>query len=389
MLLRRSLPRLCAAASSKPQQQPVQPQPVEQQTQQQMQQQTQQQQDQKQGGQVDRDLFVDLHRTDANGNVLIHPLAKLQLGHTSMSRLQRYLGYVGRAFIIWALAHMYYTRSTHMDGGVASHSKLTVLSQDSKLIAWYFHLLGKTLGFTTSYMFQMKLPMGMEIESEELLTDLARNVMQSWPRQPERRLKGSREPLDKYTDEEMAACAFRAPEGFGDDFMTDDEVAEAPAGAGVWSAVAGALGFGKKTAAAEKKPLEEMFPGDAIGGYFVQRRCGQDNQHVRMQIGGSSAEQIGGRSMVLAPDPWEERLWVVSATAARGYATVRLSYATTPSSEWFPSAGVFGFLHRQWVITQQRYILTAAGRKLEADYAKKYKAAAGKRRHVLEEVKSV
>ena len=236
--------------------------------------------------------------------------------------------------------------------------------------------------------------------------------MQSWPRQPERLLKGMREPLDKYTDEQIAACAFRAPEGFGDDFMADAEPAEAPAG--VWAAVTGALGFGKKEAE-EKKQLEEMFPGDAIGGYFVQRRCGQDNQQVRMQLGGSSAEQIGGRSMVLAPDPWEERLWVVSATAARGYATVRLSYvcasrrgatdrhtnththtytytqtqATTPSSEWFPSSGVLGFLHRQWAITQQRYILTAAGRKLEADYAEKYKVVAKKRRHVLEEVKSV
>ena len=95
MLLRRSLPRLCAAASSKPQ--------LAQQQQQQA-----QQQDQKQ---TDPDLFADVHRTDANGNVIMHPLAKLQLGRTTMSRMRRLLGYFGRAFIVWGLAHMYYTRS--------------------------------------------------------------------------------------------------------------------------------------------------------------------------------------------------------------------------------------------------------------------------------------
>eukprot|EP01059_Diplonema_ambulator_P031587 TRINITY_DN5852_c0_g1_i1.p1 TRINITY_DN5852_c0_g1~~TRINITY_DN5852_c0_g1_i1.p1 ORF type:complete len:308 (+),score=42.30 TRINITY_DN5852_c0_g1_i1:259-1182(+) len=297
-----------------------------------------------------------MSNTNERGDVVLTPGARVRYGkvpHTWRWWAVKRSLQLGAAYtVVYAI----YNRNTMMEGGLFSRSKGNFLQQDYRLLDWYFHMLGKEgAGFKVSYQYQAAVPYGQKFDADELLTEFARCVMGSWVRTYERRERGLDEPLDRYAEEDLMSCQFRPPSGFEKAIAKESVEPDLP----WWRRIFGA---GSKP---EKKIEEPEFLGDCIGGYFSHRRDGTDNSGARRQLGGATADQISGRSLVLAPDPWEERTYVLSVSPGNGYCTLRLHYATTGTSEFFPEASYFGLLSRHFNIHRNRWLLSSAGRQFE------------------------
>eukprot|EP01063_Lacrimia_lanifica_P001804 TRINITY_DN10938_c0_g1_i1.p1 TRINITY_DN10938_c0_g1~~TRINITY_DN10938_c0_g1_i1.p1 ORF type:complete len:195 (+),score=66.31 TRINITY_DN10938_c0_g1_i1:77-661(+) len=187
-------------------------------------------------------------------------------------------------------------------------------------------------------------------------------MMQSWPRRWEARERGLDEPLDAYTPEDVEKCAFRPPLGFTDQDVAAkvSEVAaevELPWYKRLWDKA-----FATPAAPGVPTPEDLAAQGDVIGGYFVHRRAGQHTVQ-----GTERHEEIkSARSMVLAPDPWEERAYVLSCVPGNGYCTFRLHYGTSRQSDYFPEEkGYLGELYRIFIIRKHRLMATASGNYVE------------------------
>eukprot|EP01064_Diplonema_japonicum_P030392 TRINITY_DN5172_c0_g2_i1.p1 TRINITY_DN5172_c0_g2~~TRINITY_DN5172_c0_g2_i1.p1 ORF type:complete len:317 (+),score=57.34 TRINITY_DN5172_c0_g2_i1:49-951(+) len=298
-----------------------------------------------------------------SGSVPLHPLARIRLGKSSggWGWWLAARGLQGSA--LYLVLYAGYCRSSMMEGGIFSRHDAVHLSQDHRLTDWYFHLLKKEgTGFLTSFQYQAAIPPGKEYDDDEVLTEFARSVMGSWVRTLEKRERGLDEPLDVYSDADLASCMFRPPSGFDNIKMGSAEQREFP----WWKKI---LGFKETEKVAA--PSEGEFIGDTIGGYFAHRREGLVNNNARKQLGGADANQICGRSLVLSPDPWEERTYVLSVSPGNGYCTLRLHYATSSTSQFFPDASNYGLFYRTYVKHRNRWLLSSAGRDFERKYAKK------------------
>ena len=168
--------------------------------------------------------------------------------------------------------------------------------------------------------------------------------MLAWPRMGERYLRARDEPLDAFTDEQAVACEFRAPSGFdtagqatGKQEAEAASVTEGDTRTGFWARWFGGAEVPAETVSADAD-VPAAFPGDCIGGYFVHRRSGTENKDARRRIGGT-ADDIGGRSIVLAPDPWEKQCMVLSAGSGQGYAIMRMTYVCVAFSFVFSAEG--------------------------------------------------
>ncbi|KAJ9468761.1 hypothetical protein DIPPA_34683 [Diplonema papillatum] len=322
------------------------------------------------------------------------PGARMQMSHNPSTPVGRLVRVSFKLALVYTVAYTWYNRKTIMEGGVFSRAKMNFLTQDRRLVDWYFHLIGKKRpGYIIDFQYQMEIPIDQQVDADELLTEFARELMGSWVRTWEAHQRALDEPRDRFSTEMLRSCEFRPPTGFNLDEEVAhrqqqlDEAKAPPAGwLGSW--------FGAKRAApaaggAPPSGEGEQFEGDVIGGYGVHRRAGIMRSNMRRVLGGSSADMISARSMVLAPDPWEERGYVLSVAPARGYATLRLHYATSATSLYLPDATNWGFLARRYEMHRNRWLLSSAGHRLEQVYkAKAEERAAMEKAKTLESVEA-
>ena len=231
------------------------------------------------------------------------------------ARLMRFgfkAGFVSLVSFVW------YNRKTNLEGGMQMRTPVQYLQTVDRLMDWYCHMLGSEIGYKVGIQYQCKLPFGKEPSTEEILNEFARGFMLSKFRYFDARERGLDEPLDIITKEQVESCNFLPPSEYGYDEVSEKNVEKIEIKKSSWWPFS-------KTPSEPSAPIQS-YPGDVIGGYFVHRRCGEENIAARRRIGGRTTTELGGRSLVIAPDPWEGRVYILSATSGRGYCNLRMHY---------------------------------------------------------------
>eukprot|EP01060_Flectonema_neradi_P012768 TRINITY_DN19538_c0_g1_i1.p1 TRINITY_DN19538_c0_g1~~TRINITY_DN19538_c0_g1_i1.p1 ORF type:complete len:334 (+),score=32.12 TRINITY_DN19538_c0_g1_i1:96-1004(+) len=283
----------------------------------------------------------------------------------SSSRAAKFALRVGLATGFWFLV---YNRKTNLEGGMNLRTQKHFVAGIDRLTDWYCHMLGSNVGYRIGYNYQCELPFGKEPPTEEILNEFARGFMSSIFRYPETRRRALDEPLDAFTKEQLEKCNFLPPSNYDFDKEEAPENEQQESTSSWWPF--------SRSSKESKQPEQEPFEGDVIGGYFVHRRCGTENASARRRVGGTTATELGARSLVLAPDPWEGRAYILSATSGRGYCTLRMHYVVAQNSIFLPGEmDILGRLYESYIRASLRTVCTSAGNAVEKRFLKGAKTA--------------